>query len=234
MILIIVIQEIVFLLICWLFSLFVSYQPLRDLLALPFRSFVRWCFPPLFCTSPSKRLVCRCLCYDVCYLSQWDESRRSRRPDTWSTVSSRLVGDGELPEVVSDHLWLDLDLVEGVSVVNSDDGSDHLWNDDHVSQVCSHGLWLLSGWSLLLSLVELLNQSVSLALQTTLEPKQRRNKESGQLSVFPSKKTRGIKGERRGLSFFQQQAQASRRERIVKIVEIRTYVSLPLGLVSVF
>jgi len=114
----------------------------------------------------ARALSCAALRYS---LSERDESGGRRRPDTWSTVSSRLVGNGEFPKVVSDHLRLDLNLVERVSVVDADDGTNHLWNDDHVSEVRSHGLWLLSLWGFLLGLVELLNQSVSLALQTTLE-----------------------------------------------------------------
>ena len=128
----------------------------------------------------ARALSCAALRYS---LSERDESGGRRRPDTWSTVSSRLVGNGEFPKVVSDHLRLDLNLVERVSVVDTDDGTNHLWNDDHVSEVRSHGLWLLSLWGFLLGLVELLNQSVSLALQTTLEPiqanvKRREKKES--------------------------------------------------------
>ena len=117
------------------------------------------------------------------FLLEWDKSRRGRGTDTWSTVSSRLIGDGELSEVVADHLRFDFHLVETLSVVDSDDGTYHLWDDDHVPKVRSHGLWLLPSRSFLLSLVELLNQSVSLALQTTLEPiqanvKRREKKES--------------------------------------------------------
>ena len=34
-----------------------------------------------------------------------------------STVTDRLVGDGEFTEVVTGHLWLDLDGGEGLSVL---------------------------------------------------------------------------------------------------------------------
>ena len=85
-------------------------------------------------------------------------------------MSRGLVSDGELAEVVSDHLRLDLDLVEAVSVVNTHNGPNHLRHDNHVSQVSSDGLWLLSGGRLLLGLVELLDEGVSLALETALEP----------------------------------------------------------------
>ena len=36
--------------------------------------------------------------------------------------------------------YLDFDLVESFSVVNSDDGSDHLRNDNHVAQMCLYHL----------------------------------------------------------------------------------------------
>ena len=89
--------------------------------------------------------------------------------NSWPSVGGWLIRDGELSEVVSDHLRLDLDLVEALSVVDSDDGSDHLWHDDHVPKVGPHGLWLLSGWGLLLGLVQLLDKGVRLALQATRE-----------------------------------------------------------------
>ena len=71
---------------------------------------------------------------------------------------------------MSDHLRLDLDLVEALSVVNTHNGPNHLRDDNHVSQVSSNGLWLLSGGRFLLGLVELLDEGVSLALETALEP----------------------------------------------------------------
>lgn len=99
-------------------------------------------------------------------LLERDETRRVGSSDTGATVLDRLVWDGELSEVVSDHLRLDLSLnkdneaysanecnkfcfvilhftrtkletylVEDLSVVDSDDGSDHLGEDDHVTEV---------------------------------------------------------------------------------------------------
>ena len=103
-------------------------------------------------------------------LLERDKPRGSGRSDSWPAVSGWLVSDGELAQVVSDHLRLDLDLVEALAVVDANDGADHLRDDDHVPQVGPDGLWLLSGGGLLLGLVELLDQSVSLALQAALEP----------------------------------------------------------------
>lgn len=65
-------------------------------------------------------------------LSQWDKSGRSV---TSSSVSDRSVGDGEFTQVVADHLGLDFDGVENLTVVNTNDGTDHFWDNNHVSQV---------------------------------------------------------------------------------------------------
>ena len=61
--------------------------------------------------------------------------------DTGPSVGHRLVGDGELTEVVSHHVSLDLDGVEDLTVVHGNDGSDHLRDDDHVAKVGLHVLW---------------------------------------------------------------------------------------------
>lgn len=90
--------------------------------------------------------------------------------ETGTTVSDGLVGDGELSEVVSSHLGLDLDGGERLSVVNTTDGTDHLGDNDHVSQVGLDGGRLLVGGGLLLGLSELLDQSQRLSLETSLEP----------------------------------------------------------------
>jgi len=89
--------------------------------------------------------------------------------NTGTTVLDGLVGDGELSEVVSNHLGLDLDLVEGLSVVDTDDGTDHLGDDDHVTEVGLDDGGLLKGGGVLLGLTELLDQTHGLALKTTLE-----------------------------------------------------------------
>lgn len=102
-------------------------------------------------------------------LLERDESRRVRGSDTWSSVLDWLVRDGELGEVVSDHLGSDLNLVENLSIVNSDDGSDHLWDDDHVSQVRLDRGRLLVGRGILLRLTQFLDKSHGLSLETSLE-----------------------------------------------------------------
>ena len=71
---------------------------------------------------------------------------------------------------MSNHLRLDLDLVELLSRVDTNDGTNHLRNDNHVSQVSLDKVWLLVGASLLLRLAELLDETHGLALETTVEP----------------------------------------------------------------
>jgi len=47
------------------------------------------------------------------------------------------------------HLRLDLNLVEGLAIVDTNDASNHLWHNDHVTQMGAHRLWLLTSWCLL-------------------------------------------------------------------------------------
>jgi hypothetical protein len=89
--------------------------------------------------------------------------------DTGTTVLDRLVGDGEFTEVVTNHLGLDLDLVEGLSVVNTNNGTNHLGDDNHVTEVGLDNSGLLVSGSILLGLTQLLDQTHGLALKTTLE-----------------------------------------------------------------
>lgn len=80
------------------------------------------------------------------------------------------LGDGELSQVVADHLGLDLDLVELLAGVDANDGADHLRDDDHVTEVGLDEVGLLVGLGLLLGLAELLDQTHGLALETAVEP----------------------------------------------------------------
>jgi len=86
-------------------------------------------------------------------------------------VLDRLVCDGKLTEVVSDHVGLDLHLVEHLTVVHTDDRADHLWEDDHVAQVSLDALGLLAscGVAILLGSTKTLKESIVLALETVLE-----------------------------------------------------------------
>jgi hypothetical protein len=85
--------------------------------------------------------------------------------DTWATVPDWLVGERELAGVVADHLGLDFNLVEDLSVVDGQDAADHLWQDDHVAQMGLDNGGLLQRLALLLRLAQLLEQGQRLALQ---------------------------------------------------------------------
>jgi hypothetical protein len=71
-----------------------------------------------------------------------DEPGRVGGADTGAAVTDGAVGDGELSEVVSDHLGHDAHKVEYLAVVHSDVGVDHLGDDQHISKVGldGHGL----------------------------------------------------------------------------------------------
>lgn len=71
---------------------------------------------------------------------------------------------------MADHLRLDLNLVELLSGVDTDDAANHLRHDDHVSQVSLDQVGLLVGLGLLLGLPQLLDQAHRLALETAVEP----------------------------------------------------------------
>lgn len=70
---------------------------------------------------------------------------------------------------MADHLGLDLDLVELLTGVDTNDGADHLGDDDHVTEVSLDEVGLLVGLGLLLRLAELLDQAHGLALEAAVE-----------------------------------------------------------------
>jgi len=71
-------------------------------------------------------------------LLQRDESGGVGRTNTRSAVSDRSVGNGELTQIVTNHIGLDVHNVEHLAVVHSDGGADHLRDNDHVSEVGLH------------------------------------------------------------------------------------------------
>jgi hypothetical protein len=71
---------------------------------------------------------------------------------------------------VANHLGLDLDLVELLAGVDTDDAADHLGDNDHVTEVGLDEVGLLVGLGLLLGLAKLLDQTHGLALETAVEP----------------------------------------------------------------
>lgn len=71
---------------------------------------------------------------------------------------------------MANHFGLNFDLVEGLARVDTDDGADHLGDNDHVTEVGLDEVGLLVGAGLLLGLAQLLDKTHGLALQTTVEP----------------------------------------------------------------
>jgi len=84
-------------------------------------------------------------------------------------IGENVLRDGELSQVVANHLRLDLNLVELLAGVDTDDGTDHLGDNDHVTEVGLNEVGLLVGLGLLLGLAELLDQTHGLALETAVE-----------------------------------------------------------------
>lgn len=71
---------------------------------------------------------------------------------------------------MSNHLRLDFNLVELLARVDTNDATNHLRDDNHVSQMRLDEVGLLVRLGLLLCLTELLDQTHGLALETAVEP----------------------------------------------------------------
>ena len=71
---------------------------------------------------------------------------------------------------MSNHLGLDFDLVEFLARVDTNDATNHLRDNDHVSEMSLDEIRLLVWLRLLLRLAQLLDQTHRLALETTVEP----------------------------------------------------------------
>ena len=82
--------------------------------------------------------------------------------DTGATVVNGLVGEGELTEVVTDHLGLDFNRVESLAVVDADDSTDHVGGDDLVAAVGADSLGLLAVRDVLLALLYTLGKNLVL------------------------------------------------------------------------
>ena len=86
--------------------------------------------------------------------------------NTGSTVLNWLVGDGELSKVVANHLGSDFNLIEELAVVNSNDRSDHLRNNDHASKMSLDWGRLLTGCTFFLALGKFFQQSFLLGSES--------------------------------------------------------------------
>jgi len=98
-----------------------------------------------------------------------NESGRRGSTLSRSLVGNRSVSNRELTKVVTNHLRLDLNLVENLSVVNTNNRSNHLGKNDHVSEVGLDDSRLLVRASSKLGSSELLHESVRLDLKTVLQ-----------------------------------------------------------------
>ena len=71
---------------------------------------------------------------------------------------------------MTDHVGLDFNLVKGLAIVDAENGTNHLRDDDHVTEMGAYGFRLLtSSLSGLLGLAELLDEAEALAVKSTLE-----------------------------------------------------------------
>jgi hypothetical protein len=84
-------------------------------------------------------------------------------------MSNRLIRNGKLSQIMTNHLSLDFNLVEGLSVIDSNHGADHLGDNNHVSEVGFDRVGLFAFGGFLLSLAELLDETHRLALEASLE-----------------------------------------------------------------
>lgn len=80
-----------------------------------------------------------------------------------------LVRARELSEVVPRHFGLDFDGIEGLSVVYPDDATDHLRDDDHVSQVSLDDGRLLVRRGFFFGFAEFLDETHWTAFETAVE-----------------------------------------------------------------
>lgn len=70
---------------------------------------------------------------------------------------------------MTNHLRLDFNLVENLTVVDGNDRTNHLRDDDHVAKVGLNDRGLLAGGGFLLGSTKLLDETHGLTLQATLE-----------------------------------------------------------------
>ena len=68
--------------------------------------------------------------------------------NTRPSVLDRLVGDWEFSQIMANHLRLDFHLIEGLSIVNTNNATNHFRNYNHVAQVRPNRLRFLTRWSL--------------------------------------------------------------------------------------
>ena len=65
--------------------------------------------------------------------------------------------------------YLDFNLVESLAVVNANNGTSHLRNDNHIAQVCLDNVRFLIGGTFLLLFTQFLDQSQRLTFKTATD-----------------------------------------------------------------
>jgi len=101
----------------------------------------------------------------VCLL-KGDEPGRVGGTNTWATVLAGLVRNRKLSKVVSNHVRLNLNLVEGLTVVNAHNVANHLGDDEHAAKVSTNGVGLLTFRGRFLDLPKLINKGSALDVKT--------------------------------------------------------------------
>ena len=87
--------------------------------------------------------------------------------NTRTSVPDRLVGNSKFSKVHADHFGFNLNTTEHLSVVDSNNRSNHLGDDDHVTQMGLNSLGLLSRLGILLGTPQTFDESHRLPLQST-------------------------------------------------------------------
>ena len=72
---------------------------------------------------------------------QWDETTGVGGTNTWSTVTNWFVSNRKFSQVFTNHFWLDWYDVKMFSVVYSCYTTNHVWHDDHITQVRFYWRW---------------------------------------------------------------------------------------------
>lgn len=84
-------------------------------------------------------------------------------------MSNRLVRNREFAQIMTNHFRLNLNLVECLSVINSNNRTNHLRHDDHVTQMGLDDCRLFKRLLLLLCFTQLLDEGHWFAGETSLE-----------------------------------------------------------------
>lgn len=71
---------------------------------------------------------------------------------------------------MANHFRLDLNLVEFLARIDTNNAANHLGHYNHITKMCLDEIGLFVGLGFLLGLAKLLDEAHGLALQATVEP----------------------------------------------------------------